>query len=214
MSVPHDAREQVHAESAAEWRAWLDAHHATSTGVWLVTWKAATGRPRPTYDEVVEDALCYGWIDAKARSLDGERSAIWMAPRKRGSGWSRTNKVRIARLEADGRMQPSGRALIESAKADGSWALLDAVEDLVVPDDLAAAFDARPGSRERWDAFPRSAKRALLERIVQAKTPATRERRITEIADGTARGERPDRWRPQAERAGGRSGHEAGGRSG
>ena len=190
-TVPHDDREQVHAESAAEWRAWLAAHHATSAGVWLVAWKASTGRPRPTYDETVEEALCFGWIDAKARSLDDERSAIWMAPRRRGSGWARSNKERILRLEAEGRMTDAGRALIESAKADGSWTRLDDVEALVVPEDLAAALAARPGARGQWESFPRSAKRAALVWLVDAKSDATRAKRIAEIAVKTAAGERP-----------------------
>jgi uncharacterized protein YdeI (YjbR/CyaY-like superfamily) len=191
MAVPHDDREQFLAESAAEWRGWLTANHAASTGVWLVTWKASTGRPRPTYEETVEEALCFGWIDAKARSLDDERSAIWMAPRRPGSGWARSNKERILRLEADGRMTDAGRALIESAKADGSWTLLDDVEALIVPHDLGAAFAARPGARDAWEAFPRSVKRAALVWLVDAKSDATRAKRIAEIADKTARGERP-----------------------
>lgn len=189
--IPHDEREQVHVGSAADWRAWLAANHARSGGVWLVAWKASTGRPRPTYDETVEEALCFGWIDAKARSLDDQRSAIWMAPRRRGSGWARSNKERILRLEAEGRMTDAGRALIESAKADGSWTRLDSVEDLVVPHDLGAAFDARPGSRDRWEAFPRSVKRASLVWLVDAKSAATRASRIAEIVEKTARGERP-----------------------
>lgn len=189
-TAPHDEREQVHAETVAEWRRWLEANHGRTEGIWLVSWRAPTGRPRMAYEESVEEALAFGWIDSKARTLDDERTTIWMSPRKPGSGWSRTNKVRIERLERDGRMTDAGRALIDQAKADGSWILLDAVEDLLVPDDLAAAFAAHAGSRERWDAFPRSARRALLEWIVQAKRPETRARRVAETAAGAARGER------------------------
>jgi len=189
-AVPHDEREQVHAETVAEWRRWLEANHGRTQGIWLVSWRAPTGRQRMTYEESVEEALAFGWIDSKARTLDDERTTIWMSPRKPGSGWSRTNKVRIERLERDGRMTDAGRTLIDQAKADGSWTLLDAVEDLLVPDDLAAAFAAYPGSRERWEAFPRSARRALLEWIVQAKRPETRARRVAETAAGAARGER------------------------
>lgn len=189
--VPHDERPQVHVESGAEWRAWLEAHHADREGVWLVAWKASTGRPRPSYEDIIEEALCYGWIDAKARSLDGERSAIWMAPRKAGSGWARTNKERIVRLEAEGRMQPPGRALIEAAKADGSWTLLDRIEALEVPPDLAAALDDRPGARDGWKALPPSAKKQSLYWLVQAKTAATRERRVESITEDVRRGVRP-----------------------
>jgi uncharacterized protein YdeI (YjbR/CyaY-like superfamily) len=120
------------------------------------------------------------------------------SPRKRGSGWARTNKLRIERLLAEGLMAEPGLALIEEAKRDGSWTLLDAVEDLIVPDDLAAALDAHPGARARWDGLPRSVRRAALERIVLARRPETRARRVTETARLTARGERPDPGRSRA----------------
>ena len=154
-------------------------------------WRKGSGRTGLTYDEAVEEALCFGWIDGRAGKLDDRRTMIWFSPRKRGSGWARTNKVRVERLLAEGLMAAPGLALIEEAKRDGSWTRLDAVEDLAVPDDLAAAFAGQPGSRERWDGFPRSVRRAALEWIVQAKRPETRARRVTETAQMTARGERP-----------------------
>ncbi|MBA2718054.1 MAG: YdeI/OmpD-associated family protein [Chloroflexi bacterium] len=195
-AVPHNEREQVHAETAAVWRRWLRANHRRSDGIWLVSWKASTGRTRMSYEESVEEALAFGWIDSKAVSLDDERSMLWFTPRKPGSGWARPNKVRIERLENDGRMTDAGRAVIERAKADGSWTLLDAVEDLIVPDDLAAAFAAVPGSREHWDAFSRSTRRAVLEWIVQARRPETRARRVSETAASAGRGERANQPRP------------------
>jgi uncharacterized protein YdeI (YjbR/CyaY-like superfamily) len=189
--------EKVHAETVDEWRAWLELHHDRDVGVWLVSWKTSTGRPRMSYEASVEEALAFGWVDSKANTLDAERSMLWFAPRRPGSGWSRPNKERVARLERDGRMTDAGRRVIERAKADGSWTLLDDVENLVVPDDLAAAFDAHPGARAAWDAFPRSARRGILEWIVQAKTAPTRERRIRETAEAAARGERANQWRPK-----------------
>jgi uncharacterized protein YdeI (YjbR/CyaY-like superfamily) len=189
-AIPHDEREQVHVESVPDWRRWLAANHAREDGVWLVSWKPATGRPRVAYEEAVEEALAFGWIDSKGRSLDDERSMQWFSPRKPGSGWARTNKERIIRLEHEGRMTAAGRAVIERAKADGSWTLLDAVEALIVPADLGAAFDASPGAAAHWDAFPRSARRLMLEWVAQAKRPETRARRVAEIAEAAARGER------------------------
>jgi uncharacterized protein YdeI (YjbR/CyaY-like superfamily) len=156
-----------------------------------VFWRKGSGRTGLTYDEAVEEALCFGWIDGRAGKLDDRRTMIWFSPRKRGSGWARTNKVRVERLLAEGLMAAPGLALIEEARRDGSWTRLDAVEDLAVPDDLAAAFAGQPGSRERWDGFPRSVRRAALEWIVQAKRPETRARRVTETAQMAARGERP-----------------------
>lgn len=186
--------ERVHAESVAEWRSWLEANHDRPTGVFLVSWKAATGRPRMTYEESVEEALAFGWVDSKASVLDEERSMLWFAPRRRGSGWSRSNKERVERLERDGRMTDAGRAVIARAQADGSWTLLDDVENLVVPDDLVDALARHPGAREQWDAFPRSARRGILEWIVQARTAGTRERRVAEAAERAAKGERANQW--------------------
>ena len=166
--------DQVHPDDVDAWRAWLAEHHDRGEGVWLVTWKARTGRPTVGYEESVEQALCFGWF----------------GPRRRGSGWARSNKQRIERLEAAGLMAEPGRALIDAAKADGSWTMLDDVEDLVVPSDLAAAFDAHPGSREQWDGFSRSARRAMLVWLVEAKRPATRSHRVTQIAERAAVGEK------------------------
>ena len=185
-----DQAERVQPDSVDEWATWLDGNHATSTGVWLVMWKKATGRQVVTYEVAVIEALRFGWVDSLARALDAERSMLWFSPRKPGSGWSRPNKERIAKLEGDGRMHPAGDAVLAAARADGSWTLLDDVEALVVPPDLEAAFARHPGARDRWDGFPRSARRAILEWIVQAKRPETRQRRIDETAERAARGER------------------------
>ena len=182
--------DRVQPDSVQEWRDWLAEHHTRTTGVWLVTWRAGSGGPKISYVESVEQALCFGWVDSKGRKLDAERTMLWFAPRKARSGWSRPNKQRIERLLAAGLMAPAGLAVVEAAKADGSWTLLDAVEDLVVPDDLAAAFEAVPPAREHWDAFPRSARRAILEWIVNAKRDETRRKRLRETAETAARGER------------------------
>ena len=193
-----DDAPRVHAESVEQWRDWLLAHHETEPGAWLVSWKAPTGRPCVKYELAVEEALCVGWIDSAGRTLDDERRMLWFTRRKPGSGWARTNKERIVRLEAEGRMTPAGRALIDAAKADGSWTLLDDVEDLVVPDDLAAAFDRYPGARQNFDAFPPSARRGILEWIVQAKRAPTRAARLEESARLAAQNIRANQWTRKA----------------
>jgi uncharacterized protein YdeI (YjbR/CyaY-like superfamily) len=189
-----DRYEQVQVQSRGAWRAWLAEHHADSPGVWLVTFKKAAGERYVPYEDLVREALCFGWVDGRGRGLDDERTQLLMTPRKRGSGWSRPNKRRVAELEAEGLMEPAGRAAVEAAKADGSWTVLDAVEDLEEPDELRAALDADADARREWDAFPRSARRGILEWIVTAKRPETRMKRIEETARLAARGIRANQW--------------------
>jgi uncharacterized protein YdeI (YjbR/CyaY-like superfamily) len=179
--IAPDGRRYVHAETRAVLRRWLATHQDDGAGAWLVSWKKATGNPVVPYNDLVEELLCVGWVDSTAGTLDAERGMLWCAPRKPRSGWSRPNKQRVARLEEQGRLLPRGIAVIEAAKADGSWSKLDEVEDGVEPDDLRAALDADPAARGYWDAFPRSVKRGLLELVVQAKKPETRQRRIATI---------------------------------
>jgi uncharacterized protein YdeI (YjbR/CyaY-like superfamily) len=192
-----DGRPTVHALTRAEWRAWLAEHHATSSGVYLMSFRSVTGKPRVEYAEAVEEALCVGWIDSIGRTLDDERAIQWFSPRSPRSGWSRSNKERIVRLEAAGLMRPAGRAAIEEAKRRGTWTMLDDVEDLIVPDDLAAAFDAQPPARANWDAFSRSYRRSILEWLVHAKRPETRAKRIAETARCAALNEKANQWTPK-----------------
>jgi uncharacterized protein YdeI (YjbR/CyaY-like superfamily) len=172
----------VHPKTRAEWREWLEQHHAQTEGVWLITYKKVTGKPRVEYEEAVEEALCFGWIDSKANKLDDERTLLWFTPRKPGTGWSRPNKERIQRLTAAGLIAPAGLAKIEAAKRDGSWEKLDAVEALEIPPDLEKALAVNPAAKQYFEAFPRSVKRSILEWISSAKKPETRGKRIEETA--------------------------------
>ena len=187
----------VHPDSRAAWRAWLEKNHTRAEGIWLVSWKKSSGKPRLEYDEAVEEAICFGWIDSKANKLDDERSMLWMAPRKPGTGWSALNKTRVERLLAEGRLAPPGLAKIEAAKADGSWNALDSSEALEVPDDLERAFDGYPDARRYWDAFPPSARKAILQWIGLAKTDATRAKRVEETARLANENVRANQWKPK-----------------
>ena len=188
-------REQVEVTSRAGWRAWLADHHADSPGVWVVTYKKGSGGPHVPYDDVVEEALAFGWVDSQGRRLDERRWQLYCAPRKPGSAWSRANRARIEALTEAGAMTPAGQAAVDEAKASGAWLAIEHAEAGVEPDDLAAALDAEPDARRHWDAFPPSTKRAILEWIGTAKKPETRTRRIEETARLAAQDVRAPHWR-------------------
>ena len=189
-----DAYEQVEVSSAEELRSWLRDNWDRSPGIWLVTYKKAAGEKYLPYDDIVREVLCYGWIDGRARGLDELRSQLLLTLRRPTSKWSRPNKLRVAELEASGRMAAPGRAVVEAARASGTWTALDDVEDLVEPAELTAALDAVPESRVNWDTFPRSTRRATLEWIAAARRPATRERRVAETVELAARNLRAQQW--------------------
>ncbi|MBF2047550.1 MAG: YdeI/OmpD-associated family protein [Elainella sp. C42_A2020_010] len=185
----------IHPMTRAEWRAWLEQNHTRMQGIWLISYKKSAGKPRFETDEAVEEALCFGWIDSKPNKLDQERSMLWFAPRKRGTGWSKLNKTRVERLIAQGLMMPAGLAKVEAAKQDGSWQALDAVEALEIPLDLTAALDSYPAAKQNFAAFPRSVKRGILEWIAAAKKPETRAKRIQETAQLADQKLRANQWR-------------------
>ena len=179
----------VSAEDRATWRAWLEANHATASGAWLVSWRKGHGARVP-YEAAVEEALCFGWIDGQAGNIDERRSKQYYAPRKPHSGWAATNKARVERLIGDGQMAPAGLAAIERAKANGSWSLLDDVENLVIPDDLARSLADHPPAAANFSGFPKSARQAILAWVAQAKRSDTRAQRILATATLAARNQR------------------------
>jgi uncharacterized protein YdeI (YjbR/CyaY-like superfamily) len=113
--------ETVELEDRKEWRRWLRTHHTSSPGVWLVTWKKTTGRPRVDYDAAVEEGLCFGWVDSKSRSVDDERTSLYFTPRQPKSNWSESNVARVEKLTAAGLMRKAGLKAVEDAKAAGTW---------------------------------------------------------------------------------------------
>lgn len=179
-----------HAESRSQVRQWLEANHSTARGVWLCSWRGPTGKPACPYPEVVEEAICFGWIDSTTKRLDDERSLQLLTPRKPKSTWTRLNRRRVADMEAAGLMTPAGRRAVEVAKANGWWTILDPVEDLIEPDDLTAALDGDQAARDQWDQFPAGARKAMLFWVISAARPETRQRRIDTIVGKAATGER------------------------
>ena len=124
--------EVVQLERRADWRSWLEANQETSTGVWLVTWKRATGKPRVDYDAAVEEALCFGWVDSKSRSVDDERTSLFFTRRKPKSNWSTSNVERVERLQSAGLMRAAGLRAVEDAKRNGTWPGLGAANRFAV----------------------------------------------------------------------------------
>lgn len=177
----------------ADLRAWLAANHATHGSVWLATYK----KHHPdylAYEPVVEELLCWGWIDSVTRTLDADLSMILISRRNPKSAWSAINKAHVLRARASGAMTAAGEALIATAQANGMWAFLDDVERLEVPPDLAAALELS-GTTVFWTALPRSIKRGTLEWLKTAKTLETREKRIADITGSAAQNLRPSPFR-------------------
>jgi uncharacterized protein YdeI (YjbR/CyaY-like superfamily) len=185
--------DHVYIRDRDTWRRWLTDNHTRDKGIWLVFDKGV-GR-RLSYDEIVDEALCVGWIDSKPGTVNAEQSKLWLAPRRPSSGWSRRNRERVGRLVEAGLMQPSGLEAVDAAKQSGTWNAIDAVEDLEQPDDLAVALDAVPNARAFWDAFPRSTRRAILEWISTAKRPETRAARVSETVEQASVNRRANQWR-------------------
>ena len=179
-----------HPRDVASWRSWLEHHHRGARGVWAATWRRSTGRETVPYEVLVEEAICFGWIDSTINTLDDERSLQLVTPRRPKSSWTRLNRRRVELLEEQGRMTDAGRASVEVAKANGWWLLYDSVEDLVEPPGLAAALDASPAARTAWDAIPPSARKQLLWSVVSAAKPETAAARIAKIVDDAEHGRR------------------------
>lgn len=177
---------RVEARDRKKWRAWLEKSHARSPGVWLVFYKKTSGRPTVRYDEAVEEALCYGWIDSLMKPVDGERYRQLFTPRKPKSRWSKPNKERVARMIAAGLMTEAGMAKIRAAKKDGSWAHMKAPDSLVVPPDLRKALAVDKRARDRFELMPPGKKRQLLGFIHDARRPETRARRIAQVVQVAA----------------------------
>jgi uncharacterized protein YdeI (YjbR/CyaY-like superfamily) len=183
--------DHYYAADRAAWRAWLKRNHATSHGVWLVYDKAAAGKRRLLYDDVVNEAVSFGWIDSRSRSLNDERKMLYLSPRKRKSPWTRSNKERVARLVKQRLMTDAGLVVVEAAKKNGSWDVYDAVEQLSIPSDLEAALVENEAARQNFAAFSPSNKKQLLWYVASAKHSETRKKRIARVVNSAAQNNNP-----------------------
>lgn len=181
----------VYAEDRSVWREWLQANHGNSLGVWLIYYKVKSGQPSVRYNEAVKEALCFGWIDSKVKSLDEERYQQIFTPRKPKSVWSKLNKQYIGELVEQGLMTEAGLKKIEVAKQDGSWTSLDACEALTIPADLKQALEANETANRHFEALSHSSKKNILFWIDSAKRPETRLKRIEQILSSAAQNKNP-----------------------
>ena len=180
-------------------REWLSAHHATSPGVWLALTRKGGTVTTLTWQQAVDEALCFGWIDGQGRKRDEDTSWIRFTPRRSRSSWSQRNVAHVARLEAEGRVLPAGRAAVDAAKADGRWAAAYAPSSEVeAPADLLAAIAAVPSAQAMFDVLTKANRFALIYRVNAVKRAQTRERKITEFVAMLARHEtfHPQRAKP------------------
>lgn len=195
IGMEKDGIQTFYAENRAAWRQWLVENHANEKSVWLIMYKKGSGTPSIYYDEAVEEALCFGWIDSKPNKRDAESYFQFFAQRNPKSKWSGVNKKKVERLIEQGLMTEAGLKMIEIAKASGTWTALDEVENMVVPHDLEIAFRNNEIAGRNWEAFPRSVKRGILEWISNAKRPETRQKRIEETVTKAAENIRANQYR-------------------
>jgi uncharacterized protein YdeI (YjbR/CyaY-like superfamily) len=178
-----DGIKTFYAKSQREWRKWLEKNHQSEKSIWLIIYKKESGIPSVYYTDAVDEAICFGWIDSKPNKRDDESYYQFFAKRNIKSNWSKVNKGKVARLLEEGKIAPSGLEAIELAKQNGTWTALDKVEEMEIPEDLQKAFNKNKTAFGYFDKFPRSSKRNILEWIMNAKRPETRQARIDETVE-------------------------------
>lgn len=175
--------ETFYPSTTADWREWLQENHLSKQSIWLIYYKKKSKIPSISWSEAVDEALCFGWIDSTARPIDDEKYMQFFTRRKATSVWSKINKDKVEKLIAAGKMSQAGFESIEKAKQNGSWTILDSVEELTIPEDLEAAFQANEGSKDFFMSLSKSVRKAILQWLVLAKQQSTRQKRINEIAE-------------------------------
>mgnify|MGYP000424538422 CR=1 FL=1 len=176
-----NTREELYFKTTDEWRNWLSQNYETSNGIYLILYKVSSDKPSMRWEEAVRVALCYGWIDSTVKRLDDERRRQLFSPRKKKSVWSKLNKMHIEELFTLNLMHSSGLCKIEQAKLDGSWTILDDVDNLIIPEDLQQEFDKNLVAFNNYNEFAKSYKKGYLYWLKSGKRKATRDKRIAEI---------------------------------
>lgn len=184
-------------KSRQDWREWLQVNHDKKQSVWLIYYKKKSNIPAVTYIEAVDEALCFGWIDSKSKPIDEHKFMQFFSRRKEKSIWSKINKDKIERLTNEGLMTKAGFEIVEKAKQNGSWTILDEAEALIIPIDLEKEFETRPNAKQYFLSLSRSDKRNILQWLTLAKRQETRQKRITEIVELANQNLKPPQFRRQ-----------------
>lgn len=187
--------ETFYPASRKDWRQWLQKNHKAKQSIWIICYKQSANVPTITWSDAVDEALCFGWIDSTRRPIDNEKFMQFFGKRKATGTWSRINKEKIERLIADKLMTKAGLEVINAAKANGSWTILDEVEELIVPTDLEKEFKGKKEAKAYFATLSRSNKRMLLQWLVLAKQAETRQKRIAEIVACCGQGQMPKQFR-------------------
>jgi uncharacterized protein YdeI (YjbR/CyaY-like superfamily) len=177
--------------SQADWRQWLQDNHKSKQSVWLVCYKKKANIPTIAWSDAVDEALCFGWIDSVRKTIDDDSFIQFFSRRKPNGTWSKVNKEKIKQLIDAQLMTEAGYESIEKAKQNDSWTILDDVEELTIPEDLELEFDRHLGSKDFFLSLSKSVKKAILQWLVLAKRPETRQNRINEIAELAAQRRKP-----------------------
>jgi uncharacterized protein YdeI (YjbR/CyaY-like superfamily) len=179
--MKEDDIESICPTNRQQWRNWLQKNHDKKQSVWLIYYKKKSNKPTVSWSDAVNEALCFGWIDSQKKSIDEEKFKQRFSRRKTNSTWSKVNKQKIKLLTEEGLMTKAGLRMIEAAKQNGSWAILDEVEELIIPEDLEVAFKKRAGSKRYFLNLSKSKRRYYLQWLVSSKRQETRLKRIVEI---------------------------------
>jgi uncharacterized protein YdeI (YjbR/CyaY-like superfamily) len=189
--------ELFYPKTKQQWRKWLAENHSRKDAVWLIFYNKKSTKPTISWSDAVDEALCFGWIDSKAETLNVESHRHYFCKRKPNSTWSKINKQKIETLTAKGLMTKAGFDVIERAKQNGSWTILDEVEELIIPSELEKAFENFENSKDYFTSLSKSKKKVLLQWIALAKTNATKQKRIFEIAKNASQKQQPKQFIPK-----------------
>ncbi len=182
-------------KSRTDWRQWLEKNHRSKPAVWLVYYTKKSDLPSISWSEAVDEALCFGWIDSTKRTIDDSSFMQLFSQRKPKSNWSKINKEKVRQLIENGRMTKAGYESVETAKQNGSWTILDEVEELIIPNDLETAFTKHKGSKDYFLSLSKSARKIILSWIVLAKRQETRQKRVEEVAESAGHHLKPKHLR-------------------